>query len=155
MTWQPEGYHRILPYLTVSDPAAALAFYERAFGAETTLRLMMGDRVGHAEIRIGDAHVMLSGEWPDMNILSPTTRGGSTSALAVYVPDVDAAFARAVEAGATVAMPVGEQFYGDRSGTVIDPFGHRWSLHTHLRDVPVAEMQAAMDGMAALMGHSA
>lgn len=149
MSWKPEGYHSILPYLTVNDPQAALAFYERAFGAETTLKLMMGDRVGHAEIRIGGAHVMISGEWPDMHIRGPNALGGASSSLTIYVPDADAAYAKAVAEGAEGLRPPEDQFYGDRMGMVTDPFGHRWSLHTHQRLVSPEEMQAAMDAWGA------
>jgi len=152
MAWKPDGYTTITPYITVSDPAAALDFYARAFGAETTLKLMMGGSVGHAEMKIGDAHVMLSGEWPTMGRLGPKSLGGTPCAFTIYVPDVDAAFAKAVAAGATAEMEPSDQFYGDRSGSVLDPFGHRWSLHTHLREVPEAERQAAVDAMAAGMG---
>jgi PhnB protein len=147
MGWQPEGYARILPYLTVDDPEAAIAWYGRVFGAEPTLRLNMGGKIGHAEIRIGDAHVMLSGEWPQIGRLGPKALGGTPTALTLYVPDVDAVVAAAVEGGATVEWPVADQFYGDRSGTILDPFGHRWSIHTHQRTVSEADMQAAMDAM--------
>lgn len=152
MSHQPAGYHTVIPYIAVDDPAAALDFYARAFGAETTLKLMMGDAIGHAEFRIGDSHVMLSGEWPGMGIVAPKRLAGTACRLSVYVPDVDTAFARAVEAGATVERPPEDQFYGDRMGSIVDPFGHRWSLHTHVRDVANEEMQAAMDAMAAQMG---
>lgn len=139
----------ITPYLTVTDPDAALAFYARAFGAETTLRLTVGGRVGHAEIEIGGARAMLSGGWPGRP--SPTELGGTPCAFALYVPDCDAATARAVEAGATLEHAPSDQFYGDRAATLLDPFGHRWTLHTRQRDVSTAEMQAAMDAMAAAM----
>ncbi len=152
MTHQPAGYHSVIPYITVEDPEAALAFYERAFGAETTLRLMMGDRIGHAEFRLGDSHVMVAGEWPAMNLLGPMARGGTSVRLSVYVPDVDSCFARAVAAGATPVYDPQDQFYGDRMAAVVDPFGHHWMLHTHMRDVSNAEMQAAMDAMAAQAG---
>jgi PhnB protein len=151
MGHQPQGYHTVIPYITVDDPAAALGFYERAFGAETTLKLMMGGQIGHAEFRIGDSHVMLSGEWPQMGIRGPKALDGTAVRLSVYVPDVDTTFARAVAAGATPDREPQDEFYGDRMGAVTDPFGHRWMLHTHIRDVSDSEMQAAMDAMAAQM----
>jgi PhnB protein len=115
------------------------------------MRMEMGDKIGHAEIRIGDSVVMLSDEWPDMDKLSPKSRGGSTAGLMVYLPDVDAAFARAIEAGATEERAVEDQFYGDRSGSVRDPFGHSWMLATHVEDVPEDEMKRRMEKMAAEM----
>ena len=147
----PEGYHSVTPYLTVDDARAALDFYARAFGATEIMRMEMGDKIGHAEIRIGDSVVMLSDEWPDMDKLSPKNRGGSTAGLMVYLPDVDAAFARAIEAGATEERAVEDQFYGDRSGSVRDPFGHSWMLATHVEDVPEDEMKRRMEKMAAEM----
>ena len=105
----------------------------------------MGGKIGHAEIKIGDSHVMLSDEWPDMDIRGPKSRGGATSSLMVYVEDVDAAFARAVAAGATIDRPVEDQFYGDRNGSIVDPFGHRWTLSTHVEDVSEEEMQRRME----------
>ena len=144
----PEGYHNVTPYLTVDDARAALDFYARAFGATEIMRMEMGDKIGHAEIRIGDSVVMLSDEWPDMDKLSPKNRGGSTAGLMVYLPDADAAFARAIEAGATEERAVEDQFYGDRSGSVKDPFGHSWMLSTHIEDVPEDEMKRRMEKMA-------
>lgn len=139
---------RLIAYLTVDDPDAALDFYGRAFGAETTLKLTMGGRIGHAEMTIGGSPIMLSGEWPEMGVLGPRARGGPTGSFALYVEDADAAVARAVDAGATLERAVEDQFYGDRAGTVVDPFGHRWSLNTRQRDLSQAEMQRAMDAMA-------
>lgn len=151
MAHQPPGYHSVIPYITVDDPAAALDFYGRALGAETTLKLMAGDQIGHAEIRIGDSHVMLSGEWPEMGMVGPKQLGGTACSLTVYVPDCDAAFARAIAAGATPEREPADQFYGDRMGSFVDPFGHRWSVHTHQREVSEGEMQAAMDQVTAQM----
>jgi PhnB protein len=122
-------------------PPRRFAGTNRALGATEVMRLPMGDKIGHAEIKIGDSHVMLSDEWPDYGKLGPKTRGGSTCGLMVYLDDVDAAFARAVAAGATVEQPVQDQFYGDRSGSVTDPFGHSWTLATHIEDVAPDEMQ--------------
>ena len=140
----PEGYHSVTPYLVVDGAAEAIRWYEQAFGATEMLRLPMGDKIGHAEFKIGDSMVMLADEWPDMDILGPRSRGGATSSLMIYVEDVDAAFERAMTAGATVDRPVENQFYGDRSGTVIDPFGHKWTLSTHVEDVPEDEIQRRM-----------
>jgi PhnB protein len=143
----PEGYHSVTPYLTVDDAAAALDFYARAFGAVEVLRMPMGDKIGHAEIKIGDSHVMLSDEWPEQNKLSPKSRGGSTAGLMVYLPDVDAAYQQALDAGAAAERPIEDQFYGDRSGSVKDPFGYSWMLATHVEDVPEDEMQRRMQAM--------
>ncbi len=140
----PEGYHSITPYITVDDGHAALAFYKAAFGATEVMLLPMGERVAHAEFKIGDSHVMLGEEWPDMNILSPKTRGGTSTGLMIYLDDVDAAFARALAAGGTQVMAVENQFYGDRSGKIADPFGHQWTLATHVEDVDMAEMERRM-----------
>jgi PhnB protein len=144
----PEGYHSVTPYIVVDDAAAALDFYKRAFGAVELLRMPMGDRIGHAEIRIGDSHVMLADEFPEMDKLGPKSRGGPTASLMVYLEDVDAAFARALAAGATQERAVEDQFYGDRSGSLFDPFGHCWMLSTHIEDVPEDEMQRRMAAFA-------
>ena len=140
----PDGYHSVTPYLIVDDGNAAIEFYKSAFGAEEVLRLPMGDKIAHAEVKIGDSVIMLSDEWPDMGKLSPKSRGGATAGLMVYLPDVDAAFAKAIAAGASEERPVEDQFYGDRSGTVVDPFGHSWTLSTHVEDVPEEEMTRRM-----------
>lgn len=151
----PEGYHSVTPYIVVDDAAAALDFYKRAFGAEEVLRMPMGDRIGHAEIRIGDSFVMLADEFPEYGKLGPKSRGGPTASLMIYLEDVDAAFARALEAGATQERPVEDQFYGDRSGSLVDPFGHSWMLSTHIEDVPEDEMQRRMKEMADSMSETA
>ena len=145
----PDGYHTVTPYLIVEDAAAAIDFYQRAFGAEELYRLPMKDadgrdRIGHAEIRIGDSHVMLSDEWPDMDIRGPKSRGGATSSLMIYVDDVDRAYRQAIDAGATQERPPEDQFWGDRMGVLVDPFGQRWSLATHVEDVPPEEMERRM-----------
>ena len=144
----PEGYHSVTPYLVVDGAPAAIDWYESALGAVEIMRMPMGDRIGHAEIRIGDSVVMLSDEWPDMNLLGPKARGGVTASLMIYVPDVDAAFAQAIQAGATQERAVADQFYGDRSGTLVDPFGHRWMISTHIEDVTPEAMQDRMAKMA-------
>ena len=140
----PEGYHSVTPYLVIDGAAEAIRFYERAFGATEALRLPMGDRIGHAEIKIGDSFVMLADEFPEMDIRGPKSRGGPTSSLMIYVEDVDIVFERAVAAGGTVDRPVEDQFYGDRSGTIVDPFGHKWTIATHVEDVPDDEIQRRM-----------
>ena len=135
----PSGYATVTPYLIVRGAAQAITFYQRAFGAVELFRLDgPGGTIGHAEIRIGDSPVMLADGmdgFPD-----PLTLGGAGTSLHLYVPDVDAAFARAIAAGATVRRPVADQFYGDRTGTLTDPFGHVWSLATHVEDVPHEEI---------------
>ena len=141
----PTGFHSVTPGMIVHDAAAALEFYKKAFGAEELLRMPMGDKIGHAEIKIGDSIVMLSDEWPDMGMLSPKARGGTTASLMIYVEDVDSAFKRAVDAGGTVERAVQNEFYGDRTGTLRDPFGHRWLLSTHIEDVSPEEMNRRMD----------
>ncbi len=140
----PEGSHTVTPYLVVDNAAAALDFYRAAFGAQEKSRMPMGDKIGHAEFTIGDSNMMISDEWPDMNIFGPTHRGGATTMFMIYVEDADAAFDRAVQAGARVDRPVANQFWGDRTGTVIDPHGHKWTLATHIEDVSPEEMQTRM-----------
>ena len=141
----PEGYRSITPYLVVQGAEAAIDFYRRAFGAEEILRMPMGDRIGHAEIRIGDSVVMLADEFPEMDALGPASRGGPTSSLLLYTEDVDAVFARAVAAGGKAERPPQDQFYGDRMGTLLDPFGQRWSVATHIEDVSEDEMRRRME----------
>lgn len=136
----PEGYHSVTPYLVVDDAAGAIEFYRNAFGAEEKYRLPMGERIGHAEIKIGDSFVMLADEFPDMGHLGPKARGGTTVSLLIYLPDVDTAFRKALDAGATQTKPLENQLWGDRMGTVTDPFGHQWSLATHVEDVPEDEI---------------
>jgi PhnB protein len=142
----PEGYHSVTPYLMVDGAEAAIRFYGEAFGATEVLRMPIGEtgRLAHAEIRIGDSHVMLADEVPDMGFLGPLKRGGATGSLMIYVADVDAVFARALSAGAREERPVTDQFWGDRMGSLVDPFGHRWSLATHVEDVSEEEMGRRM-----------
>ena len=143
----PEGYHSVTPYLIVEDANAAIDFYTRAFGAAEKFRLPMGDKVGHAELQIGDSVVMLADEFPERDIRGPKARGGTSSSLMIYVDDVDTVFQRALDAGGRVDgdMGVKNQFYGDRSGTLIDPFGHKWTVATHVEDVPEDELQRRME----------
>jgi len=143
----PQGYHSVTPYLVVDGAANAIAFYAKAFGAEEVMRMPMGDRIGHAEIRIGDSHVMLADEFPDQGHRGPKSYGGTSVSLMVYLPDVDTVFARALAAGATEERAVVDQFYGDRSGTLRDPFGHCWMIATHVEDVSPEEMRRRMANM--------
>lgn len=147
MPFQPTGYHSITPYLTVEDPAAAIEFYQRAFGAMETMRYMVGEHIGHAEVKIGDSHVKISGEWPDLSLVAPPGRGGTTVSLIFFVPDVDAVFAHAIGQGASEERAPADQFYGDRTATLIDPFGHRWTIATHLEEVPSDEIQRRLSAM--------
>lgn len=144
----PDGYHSITPYLIIKGAAQALEFYNKAFGAREIMRVPGANgTVGHAEIQIGDSKLMLADECPDMEFLSPTSRGGSSVSLLIYVEDVDNRFNQAVAAGAKVIRPLQDQFYGDRSGTIEDPFGHQWSIATHIEDVSMEEIQKRMDAM--------
>ena len=146
--YRPAGYHAVTPYLALREAHAALDFYVRAFGAEPVLRLDMPDgTIAHAEIRIGDSILMLAEENADWGSRSPQALGGSPVSLMIYVPDVDAAFARALAAGATRVRPVEDQFYGDRSGTLADPYGYQWTLATHIEDVSTEEAQRRMNAM--------
>lgn len=142
----PAGYHSITPYLMVREGARAIAFYREAFGALEVMRFNdPNGRIAHAEIRIGDSHVMLADE--NEMFVGPQTLGGAGVSLVLYVADVDATFAQAVAAGATVRRAVADQFYGDRMGTLADPFGHVWSIGTHREDVSLEEMQRRMAAM--------
>lgn len=147
----PEGMHSVTPHLVCAGAADAIAFYTRAFGAVETARLPGPDgRLMHAAVRIGDSTVMLVDEMPERNSLGPKALKGTAVTMHLYVEDVDAVAARAVAAGAKVIMPVADMFWGDRYGVLEDPFGHRWSVATHRRDATSAEMQDAMNKMAAL-----
>jgi len=137
----PDGYHSVTPYLIVHDAAGALEFYKKALSAVELLRMPApGGKIGHAEIRIGDSPVMLADENLAMGARSARTIGGSPISLMVYVEDVDARVAQAVAAGATLVRPVANQFYGDRTGGIDDPFGYHWYLATHVEDVPPDEL---------------
>lgn len=144
----PDGYHTLTPYLIFKDSAAAIDFYKKAFNATEIMRMPgPGGTIMHAEIKIGDSHLMMADECPQMGALSPETVGGSPIFLALYVENVDALTAQAIGAGATVVKPVENQFYGDRSGTVADPFGYRWTIGTHIEDVTPEEMKRRMAAM--------
>jgi PhnB protein len=150
----PDGYHSVTPYLIVSDGAAAVEFYKTAFGAKERLRLTRPDgRLSHTELDIGDALIMLADEHPEHGARAPGAFGGSPVSLHLYVEDVDCVFSRAVAAGATVRRPPADQFYGDRNGTFVDPFGHTWHIATHIEDVSPEEIDrraaAAMSGQPA------
>ena len=138
----PEGYHSVTPYLILSNASEAIAFYKKALGAEEVLRLDgPGGRIHHAEIKIGDSRIMLADEHIEIQALSPKTIGGSPVSIHLYDEDVDAAVARAVAAGAKLIRPVADQFYGDRTGGIEDPFGHRWFIATRKEDLTVDEIQ--------------
>ena len=141
----PEGYHSVTPYLVIDGAAKALDFYARAFGAKEKFRLPMGERIGHAEIVIGDSHVMLADEMAPHQ--GPRKLGGTPVSLMIYTANVDAMFARALAAGAKQVRPVEDQFYGDRTGVLEDPFGHVWSIATHVEDVSDEEIRRRMAAM--------
>ena len=140
----PEGYHSVTPYLIIDGATDAIDFYKQAFGAKENFRMPVGDRIAHAELEIGDSIIMLADEYRDMGHLSPKARGGTSVSLMLYVPDVDSTFKQAIGAGAKEKQAVKDQFYGDRSGTLEDPFGHQWTIATHVEDVPEAEMESRM-----------
>ncbi len=141
VSFLPAGYHTATPYLIVKGAATALEFYKKVFGATEIMRMAGPDgSIMHAEIKIGDSVIMFGEENPKWGAQSPQTLGGSPVGLCLYFPDVDARFATALAAGATVERPVKDQFYGDRSGTLVDPFGHKWTIATHIEDVAPDEM---------------
>jgi PhnB protein len=144
----PEGYHSVTPYLIIQGAAAAIDFYKKAFDAVEEVRMPGPDgKIGHAELKIGNSHVMLADESPQACHVGPKSLGGTPVSLCLYVPDVDAVFDRAVAAGAEVQRPVADMFYGDRTGSVIDPFGHQWHIMTHKEDVSPEEMKKRMAAM--------
>ena len=137
----PPGYHSVTPYLTVKGAKEAFAFYEKAFGAKEVMRFESEGMIGHAEMEIDGSRFMFADEDPRWGNKSPATLGGTTAGIALWVPDVDKTFAQALAAGATPQQQPADQFYGDRSGSVIDPFGHCWSISTHKEDMSPEEMQ--------------
>jgi len=146
----PENYHRVTPYLVVDGAAEAIDFYSRVFGATELMRMPApGNKIGHAEIKVGDSVVMLADAVAEMGHKSPKTLGGSPVSLLLYVEDTDTTVKRAIENGAKLSRPVEDQFYGDRMGTVEDPFGHVWHVATHVEDVSPEEMKRRMESMAA------
>lgn len=138
--YTPDGYRSVIPYLSVKGADEAIAFYKDVFGATEVMRFDHQGKIGHAELKIGDSHIMLADEFPDMDVRSPKSIGGTPVSIMVYVPDVDATVAKALKAGATVQHPIADKFYGDRSGSVVDPFGHVWHISTHIEDVDIEEM---------------
>jgi PhnB protein len=148
----PEGYHTVTPYLAVDDAAEAIEYYKQAFGATERVRMEApGGKIGHAELEIGDSLVMLSDALPQFSTRPPNDLGGTSVSVFMYVENVDAVVKQAVDAGATVTMEIADQFWGDRFGSVQDPFGHLWSIATHVEDVPPEEMaERAKAAMAAM-----
>ena len=142
--YMPSGYHALTPSVVVDDANKAMEFYKTAFGAKETYRLPMGEKVAHAEMDIAGSRFMLSDEFPEWGALSPKSRGGATGGMLIYVKDADAAIDQAVKAGATVVQPPEDQFWGDRMGTVVDPFGHKWTLGTHQEDVSPEDLASRM-----------
>ena len=143
----PDGYHSITPYLNIKNCAEAIEFYKKAFGATEQMRMMTpdGNAIAHAELQIGDSVIMLADELPQMKNLSPKTLGGTSGGIFLYVEDVDKTFNQAVSEGAKVLVPIADQFWGDRHGSLEDPFGHRWSISTHIRDLSPDELKKAAD----------
>ena len=146
----PEGYEGATPYLIVNDGDGAIDFYKKAFGATELMRFAEpGGKIGHAELKIGQALVMLADEYPDMGIRGPRAYGGTPVKISLFVPDVDAFAKKAVAAGAKLIQPLQDQFYGDRSGTLLDPFGHKWTIATHKEDLSLEEVRKRASAMAA------
>jgi len=148
----PEGYHTLTPYLAVDDAAQAIEYYKKAFGAKERMRMDAPEgKIGHAELEIGDSVVMLSDPFPQASTRPPKELGGTSASVFMYVEDVDAVVKQAVDAGATVTMEVADQFWGDRFGTVADPYGHLWSIATHVEAVTPEQMaERAKEAMAAM-----
>lgn len=141
----PEGYHAITPYLIIKGATAAIDYYKKVFGATEIMRFATPvGQIGHAELRIGDSVIMLADEHPDRGYVSPKSLGGSPVSIMLYVKDVDSVFKKAVDTGAKVDQAIKDQFYGDRSGTIHDPFGHVWTIATHKEDVSPEEMKRRM-----------
>ena len=148
----PEGYHSLTPYLAVENAAEAIEFYKRAFGAKERMRMPTSDgKIAHAELDIGDSVVMLSDPFPDSSYKSPKELGGTSAGIFMYVEDVDAVVQDAIDAGATVTMPIQDMFWGDRFGGVADPFGHTWQIATHKEDLSEEEIaERAKEAMASM-----
>lgn len=138
----PEDYPRICPYLHVAGASAAIDFYIAVFGASERMRMEQPDgKIGHAELSVGNSMIMLADEFPEMGVKGPGAYGGSPVVLSIYVEDVDATVAKATKSGAKLIRPVADQFYGDRTAQIEDPFGHVWSIQTHIEDVAAEEME--------------
>ena len=148
-TTVPEGYNMVMPYLRVHGAAEAIEFYKKAFGAKKRMQLKMGDRIGHAEVEIGDCVIMLADEFPEMGALGPKALKGTSVTMCLHVADVDKAIAKAEAAGAKVKTPASDMFYGYRTGQIEDPFGHVWMLQKEIEKVAPREMQKRMDKMMA------
>ncbi|HXM36505.1 MAG TPA: VOC family protein [Pyrinomonadaceae bacterium] len=141
----PEGYHTVTPYLIIKGAADAIEFYKSAFGATELFRMAQPEgKIGHAEIQIGDSRIMLADEFPEMSYVGPNTLGGSSVSILLYVADADAVFNQAITAGAKEQRPLEDKFYGDRMGSLVDPFGHVWHVGTHKEDVTPEEMEKRM-----------
>ena len=149
----PEGYHSLTPYLTIDGAAKALEFYKQAFGATELFRMEHQGKIGHAEMKIGDSPFMLADESPQMGNKGPKALGGTPVSLMIYVDDVDTIYKQAIAAGGVELKPLQDQFYGDRSGTLTDPFGHIWTVATHKEDVSSEEIDKRLAAMAASGGH--
>ena len=149
----PEGFHSITPYLIAKNAKSALAFYQKAFNAIKTLELNTPDGgIAHAELKIGDSHFMLTEEYPDMGFIGPASLGGAGVSLMLYTEDVDALFAQVVKEGGEVLRPIEDQFYGDRAGTLKDPFGHVWTISSHIEDLTEEQLNQRMAEYMAKMG---
>ncbi len=144
----PEGYHSLTPYLIIDGAAEAMEFYKKAFNATELFRMAHGDKIGHAEMKIGDSPFMLGDPQPEMGYKGPKALGGSPISLMIYVDNVDTIFPQAIAAGAVEVKPLQDQFYGDRSGTLTDPFGHVWTVATHKEDVSPEEMEKRLAAFA-------
>lgn len=140
----PDGYHSVTPYLICDRAADAIEYYKKAFGATELFRMDHEGKVGHAELKIGDSPIMLADEFPQMGYRSPKALGGTPVSIMIYVEDVDTVYQQAIDSGATEVKPLQDQFYGDRSGTLTDPFGHVWTVATHKEDVTMEEMNRRM-----------
>jgi len=148
----PEGYHAVTPYLALDDAAEAIEFYKKVFGAKERARMEApGGKIGHAELEIGDSVVMLADAFPQSTTRPPSELGGTSAGVFLYVEDADAVVKQAADAGATITQEVADQFWGDRFGSVKDPFGHSWAIATHVEDVSPDEMaERAKEAMAAM-----
>jgi PhnB protein len=145
----PKGYHTVTPYLSVQGAGEAIAFYKKAFGAKEVMRMPgPNGTIGHGEMQIGDSRIMLADEFPEMNFRSPRSIGGTPVTIHLYVQDVDRITKKAIAAGAKLLRPVADQFYGDRSGSLEDPFGHVWHVATHIKDIPMKELKKRAAAMA-------
>ncbi len=146
----PKGYHSVTPYLSIKGATDAIAFYKKAFAAKEIMRIPApGGTVGHAEIQVGDSRIMLADEYPDLNFRGPRSFGGTSVHIHLYVQDVDRVVKKAIAAGAKVLRPVTDQFYGDRSGSLEDPFGHVWHVATHVQDIPMRQLKKRAATLAA------